>query len=234
MAGEHHGQDPSFLRFLEWAYQASVHGVGKTGTAQDMARTYLARHGNDPHRAARALIRWQNTKAATAGFISGLGGLATLPVALPANVAGVLYVQVRMITAIAAMGGHDIHDPAVKAACLACLSEVGMEEVAKNIGLSLAGSTVVNNLGNRMAAEAKKHLARHALHAVAARGLAHTAAIVPVLGGVIGGTFDGLKTNRIGRAAIRSFITQPDPARLPPPERDGHAVTASDVTGPQA
>ncbi|WP_258367803.1 hypothetical protein [Komagataeibacter oboediens] len=139
-----------------------------------------------------------------------------------------------MITAIAAMGGHDIHDPAVKAACLACLSEVGMEEVAKNIGLSLAGSTVVNNLGNRMAAEAKKHLARHALHAVAARGLAHTAAIVPVLGGVIGGTFDGLKTNRIGRAAIRSFITQPDPARLPPPERDGHAVTASNVTGPQA
>ncbi|WP_258367802.1 hypothetical protein [Komagataeibacter oboediens] len=73
MAGEHHGQDPSFFRFLEWAYQASVHGVGRTGTAQDMARTYLARHGNDPHRAARALIRWQNTKAATAGFISGLG-----------------------------------------------------------------------------------------------------------------------------------------------------------------
>ncbi|GBQ57725.1 EcsC family protein [Komagataeibacter swingsii] len=210
MAGLHDRLDPALTRFIDWAYQASVVGVGKAGSAQDMARACLASKGGDPLRAARALVRRQNTKAATAGFISGLGGLATLPLALPANVAGVLYVQVRMITAIAAMGGHDVHDAEVKAACLSCLTEVGLEEVAKNIGLSIAGSTAMNNIGNRMAAEAKKHLARHALHAVAARGLAGgAAAAVPVLGGVIGGTFDGLKTNRIGRAAIRRFILPP-------------------------
>lgn len=222
MAGLHGSLDPTLTRFIDWAYQASVAGVGTIGPAEDMARAWLARHGDDPHRAARALVRRQNTKAATAGFISGLGGLATLPLALPANVAGVLYVQIRMITAIAAMGGHDIRDAAVKTACLSCLSEVGLEEVAKNIGLSIAGSTAMNSIGNRVAAEAKKHLARRALHAVATRGLAGgAAAAIPVLGGVIGGTFDGLKTNRIGRAAIRQFITPTIPARLQPSGHDG-------------
>ncbi|WP_227000583.1 EcsC family protein [Komagataeibacter diospyri] len=220
MTGLHGSLDPSLARFIDWAYQASVAGMGKTGSAEDMARACLARHGDDPQQAAHALIRRQNLKAATAGFISGLGGLATLPLALPANVAGVLYVQVRMITAIAAMGGHDIRDADVKAACLSCLTEVGLEEMAKNIGLSIAGSAAVNNIGSRVAAEARKHIARHALHAVAARGLAGgAAAAIPVLGGMIGGTFDGLKTNRIGRAAIQQFITPPDPTLLSPPGR---------------
>ncbi|WP_231289870.1 EcsC family protein [Komagataeibacter europaeus] len=227
MAGSHDSPDPSLTRFIDWAYQASVAGVGRAGSAEDVARACLARNGGDTLRAARALIRRQNAKAATAGFISGLGGLATLPLALPANVAGVLYVQVRMITAIAVMGGHDIRDADVKAACLSCLTEVGLEEVAKNIGLSIAGSAAVNNIGNRVVVETKKHLARHALHAVAARGLAGgAAAAVPVLGGVIGGTFDGLKTNRIGRAAIRQFITQPIPARLTPPHDDRNDTEA--------
>jgi hypothetical protein len=38
----------------------------------------------------------------------------TLPVANPANLTSVLYIQLRMIAAIAHMGDHDISDDQVK------------------------------------------------------------------------------------------------------------------------
>ena len=36
--------------------------------------------------AAKALIRGQLAKCSTSGFLAGLGGLITLPVAIPANI----------------------------------------------------------------------------------------------------------------------------------------------------
>jgi len=50
-----------------------------------------------------------------------LGGIITLPVTLPANIAVVLLTQVRMITAIAHMGGYNIRDDQVRALCYVCL-----------------------------------------------------------------------------------------------------------------
>ena len=35
-------------------------------------------------------ISWQVAKCGTSGFLTGLGGLITLPVAIPANIASVL------------------------------------------------------------------------------------------------------------------------------------------------
>ena len=51
------------------------------------------------------LVNWQITSASTAGFVTSLGGLATMPITLPANIAGVMAIQMRMIGAIAELGG---------------------------------------------------------------------------------------------------------------------------------
>lgn len=37
-----------------------------------------------------------------------------LPVAIPANISSVLYIQLRMIAAIAIMSGHDVKDDKVR------------------------------------------------------------------------------------------------------------------------
>lgn len=204
--------ESGFSSFLDRAYQASIDGLGAFGSSEELARTYLARNGGNPRKAANALIRWQNTKAATSGFISGLGGLITLPVALPANMSSLIYLQIRMITAIAAMGGHDIRDEKVKAACLSALSGVELEEFAKNIGISLARSTAIQNINTRILLDIKKYLVRHFVRAGSSRVLSAALKFVPIMGGVIGGTFDGITTNKIGNAAIRNFITR-DAAR---------------------
>lgn len=95
------------MKSLDWAYDKAVNGVPGLDSAQDMANNYLQGEETLTEK-VNSLIRWQNTKAGTSGFITGLGGLLTLPVALPANITTVLYVQIRMIAAIAIMGGYDV------------------------------------------------------------------------------------------------------------------------------
>jgi len=74
---------------LDWAYDKSVNGVAGLDSAFEMAESYMK---GDAVRIdqVNALIRFQNAKAATSGFLSGLGGLITLPVTLPANITSVL------------------------------------------------------------------------------------------------------------------------------------------------
>ena len=76
---------------LEWAYGAALKGGVGFDSALKMAEDYRGKHGS-VRKDVNALIRWQNAKAGTSGFITGLGGLLTLPVAIPANIASVLFV----------------------------------------------------------------------------------------------------------------------------------------------
>ena len=58
---------------------------------------------NDTEKAINVLIRNQKLKCSTTGFVTGLGGLLTLPVTLPADLVSSLYIELRMIAAIAAV-----------------------------------------------------------------------------------------------------------------------------------
>lgn len=51
----------------------------------------------DSKLASQKLISNQILKCSSSGFLTGLGGVITLPFPLPANLMGVIYVQMRMI-----------------------------------------------------------------------------------------------------------------------------------------
>ena len=105
---------------LDWGYDKAVNGVPGLDSAKELADDYLNEDGSLSEK-VDSLIRWQNTRCATSGFITNLGGLITLPVAIPANVSSTLYVQLRMIAAIAYMGGYDLKDDKVRALVYLCL-----------------------------------------------------------------------------------------------------------------
>ena len=69
--------------------------------------------------------------ASAQGFVTNIGGVATLPVAIPANIAGVAIVQMRMVAAIAHLRGYDLNDNRVRTALVMCL--LGGEQVANRI-----------------------------------------------------------------------------------------------------
>ncbi|MFB6349547.1 EcsC family protein [Moraxella sp. ZJ142] len=197
---------------MEWAYKQAVDGVG-LGTAVEMAEDYLKEPGTLEDQ-VNSLIRWQNTKAGSAGFVTGLGGAITMPVALPANIASTLYVQIRMVAAIAYMTGLDIKHDKVKTMIYLCLLGNGANEALKDIGVTIGTKTFENfvkkHVTGAMLTKINKAIGFRLLTRTGTKGVINLTKLVPVLGGVISGGLDAFTTNLVGNKARDVFLAIED------------------------
>jgi uncharacterized protein (DUF697 family) len=195
-------------RSLDRLYDFSLIGFPGFETATDLSQSYLERPGTLRHR-VNSLIRWQNVKSGSSGFVTGLGGFMTLPVAIPANLASVLFIQIRMILAIAHMGGHDLRDDRVKSLVYACLAGNVAKDILQEAGISL-GTKLTANLICRISEQTllsiNKKVGFQLLAKTGGQGVVNLGKAVPLMGGVIGGTFDVAMTNIIGNVARDVFI----------------------------
>lgn len=198
---------------LDWAYDKAMNGIPGTGTAKEFADEYH-KNNNNKLDAANSMIRWQNTKAATSGFLTGLGGIVTLPVAIPANVASVMYVQLRMITAIAYLGGYDPKDDRVKALVYACLAGNAAKDILKDVGIVIATKVATNYVSKISGAtliKINQAVGFRLLTKFGTTGAINIGKAVPLFGGVVGATFDSVTTNTIGNIARDLFVKNPAP-----------------------
>lgn len=122
--------ESNIVKVLEWTYEKVINGIPGTDSAYELADNFLNKHSN-VDAAINSLVNFQVTKCATSGFITGLGGIVTMPVAIPANLASVMYVQMRMIAAIAHMRGYDLKEDQVQTFVYACLTGQTVNEVVK-------------------------------------------------------------------------------------------------------
>lgn len=199
----------AIVQAIDWAYEKAVNGIPGTGTAVEFAEEYLKNNSNDPIAAANSLIRWQNTKAATTGFVTGLGGLVTLPVAIPANIAGVMYVQLRMIAAIAHMGGHEVNNDRSQTMMYVCLAGNAAADVLKDVGITVAQKLTVNaikNISGVTLTKINQAVGFRLLTKAGTTGVINLGKAVPILGGIVGGAFDSMTTNAVGNTARKIFI----------------------------
>lgn len=197
----------SIMQALDWAYEKSINGVAGLDSADELARSYM-QSGDNKYEQANSLIRWQNAKSATSGFITGLGGIITLPVAIPANIASVLYVQVRMIAAIAHIGGYDIRDDRVKSLVYACLVANSAKDLAKDVGIAVGNKVAVNaikSISSKTLQEINKKVGFKLFTKFGEKGIVNLGKVVPLLGGLIGGSVDLYTTNAIGNVARDTF-----------------------------
>ena len=197
----------AMAKVLDWSYEKAINGVSGLDSATDLAKYYMAEGGSQVDQ-ANSLIRWQNTKAATSGFLSGLGGLITLPLAIPANVASVLFVQVRMIAAIAHMGGYDVRNDKVKTLVYSCLVANSAKDVAKDIGIAVVNKLAMNavkKISGETIKAINKRVGFRLVTKFGEKGIVNLGRVVPILGGIIGGSFDGYATNKIGNIARDTF-----------------------------
>lgn len=198
----------SLMQFLNWTYAKAVDGIPGLDSAEEMASDYLKGNGSLTDK-ANSLIRWQNTKAASSGFLSGLGGVLTLPVAIPANIGSVMYVQIRMIAAIAYMGGHNVHDDRVKTLVFVCLIGDAAKDVLKDMGIvigSKMATKALENLSGKTIVAINQKVGFKLLTKFGEKGVINLSKWVPVLGGFIGGVVDSTATNTIGNVARNTFI----------------------------
>ncbi|MGG4468469.1 EcsC family protein [Paenibacillus alvei] len=201
----------TMMKALDWSYDKAINGgIPGIDTAMELANSYLQKEGTLEEK-VKSLIIWQNTKSATSGFLTGLGGLITLPVAIPANITSVILVQMRMIAAIAHMGGYDVKDDQVKSFVYACLAGNGAKDILKNAGVQIGQKLAVTGIKKVLFEVIKKinqAVGFRLLTKFGEKGVINLGKMVPLAGGIIGGTVDAVATNTIGNTAYKLFIQE--------------------------
>lgn len=209
-------------RLLDSAYIQVLNGFGVFTPAAGLAREYLEKNAGDPHRAAQDLILWQTTKAATSGFLSNLGGVATLPIAIPANISSVLYVQIRMIAAIAVMGGYEIESDKVRTLIYTSLLGTAAADILKDAGIRLGERLTRTAIERLTGAVAKNMASSVAARLMAKLGLAsagNLSKLIPIAGGVVGAAVDAAATQAVGAVAVKLFLAEAGKEKIIAPSR---------------
>lgn len=211
------------MDLLNKLYEQCINGIDKIGVKKiskpvsDLADDYLNKY-NDVETASKKFINYQLTKCTTSGFLTGLGGLITLPIAIPANISSVLYVQMRMIAALAYMGGYDLKSDQVQTLVYATLAGVSLGGVVKDAGIKMGHKLAIAMIDKIPAATLKtinQKVGFRLITKFGSKGIINLGKVVPVAGGVISGGFDFVETKAIAKRARKLFI-------------DGELYTVSD------
>ncbi len=196
-------QAGALVQALEWLFDRVTALPDGTGAKSD--------------REIDRLIRIYTTGAGAAGFLTNLGGVLTLPVALPANLVGVAAIQLKLIAAIAAARGHDVHSEEVRTLGIACLTGGTAIELLKKAGIQVGerlGQRAVAGISGAVLARVNQAVGFSLLAKAGSQGVVNLTKIVPILGGLVGGGIDAASTRAVGAIAKRVFPTiEP----LPPP-----------------
>ena len=197
------------MQLLDKLYDQSVHGIAKVSPPIEvLANNYLEK-SKDTSTAAKKFINYQIAKCTTSGFLTGLGGLITLPVAIPANVGSVMYVQMRMIACLAHMGGYDTNSDQVQTLVYACLAGISIDQILKQAGIKFGNKfamAMVKKIPGEVLIKINQKVGFRFLTKFGAKGVINIGKAVPVVGGIIGGGFDFVETKAIANRAYKMFI----------------------------
>jgi hypothetical protein len=224
---------PSHLaRALDWAYERSIEGLPGLGSAHALAAACVVAD-DDPEARVERLIRQQLARAGAIGFLAGAAGTISLPVAVPANVAALLFVQIRLVAAIAALGGHDLGDPRVRRLVYLCLTADAAPALLTDAGVVVGQRLTRESLAavpGRMLAAIDRRVARR-LAAAQPTGDTRRRGrrLLPLVGGLVGAATDALATRRVAQAA-RAVFMPPAAARARRP-RQGRKVARATTRG---
>lgn len=148
-------------------------------------------------------------KCTTSGVVSGLGGIITLPVAVPANIANVLYVQMRMIACCAYMAGYDLKSDQTQTLVYACLAGVAVNQILKKAGIKLGEKVaikMVEKIPGKVVISINKKVGFRLITKFGNTGIVNLGKLVPGVGAVVGGGLDYLETKIIAERAYKWFF----------------------------
>lgn len=132
------GLNAKVSTFVERLLAIGIDGRGAFDSAQQVADAALASAGSREG-AISAVTRSHVALAGAGGFLTGLGGFVTLPVALPINVLEFYILATRSVAAVAALRGYDLSRPEIRTAVLLTLAGADNEDILKKAGVVSSG-----------------------------------------------------------------------------------------------
>lgn len=196
--------DSAITQLLDWIVNVGIKGFGFLPSAEEVAEHHLKAKNNNAEEAIGSLIAWRTTYAAGTGFITGLGGLATLPIAIPASLASSYALGANTAAAVAVLRGYDINSDQVRTFIFLSLVGDSGVEIVRSAGITV-GTKIAQNLiqkiPGKVLIEINKKVGFRLITKAGQKGVVNLMKLVPVIGGVVGAGFDGIFVNSCGETA---------------------------------
>ena len=202
-------KDNKGLQVLDWAYDTALNGIPMVSEPlKEFVQDYVDKYGRT-EKAINKMVVAQKLKCGTTGFLTGLGGIITLPVTLPTDLASSLYMEIRMIASIAILRGYNLHSDEVKSLVYLCLAGNTVGDIAKNAGIKTAQTYTVKKLlpllTNEVIKKINTAVGFKLLTKSGSKGLVNIAKWVPVVGGVVGAAWNCAEVGIYAKIAKRMF-----------------------------
>lgn len=189
---------------IQWLVKTGIDGLGVLPSAQKVAKNHLDSSNDDQEKAINSIIRWRTTHAASTGFITGLGGLVTLPVTIPASLATSYSLGANTAAAIAHIRGYNIKSNQVQTFILPSLLGDSGKETLKGAGIQIGKKITqefIKKIPARSLRNINKRIGFRLVTKAGEKGVVNLTKFVPVVGGVIGSGVDGTFVYSCGQTA---------------------------------
>lgn len=199
------------MQALDWAYNSATgENVPGMSSCVELAEEFLKYQGSINDKCNK-LINWQLAKAGGVGFCTNFGGMITWSISIPANISILLYIQLRMIGAIAHMGGYDIKSEQVKTSMYLCLLGHNATKVLEQVGSKIAmklTSSAIKQIPVKLLTKINQAVGFRLVTKMGRTGIVKLSTIGPIVGGVVGGAIDVLATNTVALTAKAIFLEE--------------------------
>jgi hypothetical protein len=195
-------------RLIQVLMDVGLDGAGPLKSADQMAER--ARRTTRTREAAVAKVaRRHLIGGAAGGFVTGVGGFITMPVALPANLVEFYVQATRMVGAVAVLRGYDVRTPQVRTAVLLTLVGSHADEILAKAGMTTGTGRVAGLAARGLPPSAlpmlNKAVGFRLMRGVGEKAFSRLGRGVPLAGGVIGGGIDVWMMKRIADHAMEQF-----------------------------
>lgn len=197
------------MALLDTCYEKCLNGVPYVSpSVEELANDYLDKYPTK-QQACKAMIKNQIIKCTTSGFITGFGGVITIPVTLPANIGSVLYVQMRMIACTAYMAGFELNSDQTQTFVYACLAGVSVNKLVKQAGIKFGvkfANGLIKKIPGKVLTKINQKVGFRFITKFGSKGIINLGKLVPGVGAVIGGGLDLVETKTISTRAYKWFF----------------------------
>ena len=174
-------EESKALQVANWLTEKAVGGVGPLSSAEDLALEYLNDSNyEDNDKRVDSLINWETSKNFSTGFAA----------------------------AIAKIYGHDLNEERVKTLILCVIIGQDIKEVCKQAGIKIGTKltyVAIRKLPGEVLKRINQAVGFRLLTKAGEKGIINLTKLVPVVGGVVGGTFDAVTCRITAKAAREAF-----------------------------
>ena len=194
------------MNLLDSCYEKCLNGVSMVSpSVEDMANDYLNKYPTKEE-ACKAMLNNQIVKCTTSGFVTGFGGFIVMPIAIPANISSVIYVQMRMIACTAYMAGYELNSDQTQTFVYACLAGVALNNALKQAGIKVGiklANGVIKKIPGKVLTKINQKVGFRFITKFGTTGVVNLGKMIPGVGAIVGGGFDLAETKIIAKRAYK-------------------------------